>query len=232
MWGVFGVDLGDLFHCGAPGIDDLGHARFGRGDLTSPPGHTAVGDRRAILDHQRALAAHRVGVFQIHGRLGVDDRCPRVDSPHVLGDFADLRFAGRVDLGHDDDVRHPQDRLAGMVGGFMAGPQGVDEDDVQVRADEGKVVVAAVPKNHVRFRLGQGKYLGVVDAGVDHVAVAQVWFVLFALLDGAPRGVEIVPGGETLRFLPRQVAVGHGVTDDRGFQAMVLEQPRQPARGL
>ena len=74
----------------------------------------------------------------------------------------------------------------------MAGPVRVDDDDVQVGPDERRVVVAAVPHDHVGLVLGGLQDRAVVDAGEDEVALGEVRLVLLALLDRAFGGVEIL----------------------------------------
>ena len=51
-----------------------------------------------------------------------------------------------------------------MVAGLVIGPVGVDEDDVQVRLDEGQIVVAAVPDDQVGFVFSAVKDGVIVDS--------------------------------------------------------------------
>ncbi len=101
-------------------------------------------------------------------------------------------LVGAVDLVHDADVRHPQVRLAGVVAKLVARPVRVDDDEVQVRPDERRVVVAAVPDDHVCLLLGRLQDRRVVDPREDEVALGEVGLVLLALLDRAVGGVEVL----------------------------------------
>ena len=102
-----------------------------------------------------------------------------------------------------------------MVPELVARPVRIYNDHVQRRLDEGRVVVAAVPDDHVRFLLGEREHGRAVDAGEDDVALREMGLVLLALLDRALGRVEIRVAREALDGLPLQVAVGHRVADDR-----------------
>ena len=112
-----------------------------------------------------------------------------------------------VDLVDDADIGHAQVRLAGVVAKLVTRTMRVDHDDVDVRLDERRVVVAAVPQNDVGFRFGRSQDPLVVDAGKDEIALGEVRLVLLALLDGRIGCVEVLVALEPLHGLPRQVAV-------------------------
>ena len=114
-----------------------------------------------------------------------------------------------VDLVHDADVGHAQVGLARVVARLVPRPVRVDDDEVQVRPDERRVVVAAVPEDHVGLLLGRVEDRRVVDPGEDDVALGQVRLVLLALLDRAVVGGEVLVAAEALDGLLRQVAVRH-----------------------
>src|SRR2546430_13935517 len=57
----------------------------------------------------------------------------------------------------DADVGHAQVRLAGVVAQLVAGAVRIDDDDVQVRLDERRVVVTAVPQHDIRLFLGRAQ---------------------------------------------------------------------------
>jgi hypothetical protein len=99
-----------------------------------------------------------------------------------------------------------------LVGDRTVGAERIDENDVEVRAQERKVVVAAVPQQDVRFRLGRRENGGVIDAGEDQRAGADVRLVLLPFLHRAVGVGEVVEGGKSLDRLAGEVAVRHGVT--------------------
>ena len=101
-----------------------------------------------------------------------------------------------------------------MVGELVAGPEGVDHDDLQVGAHEGEVVVASVPDEDVGLLLRLSHDRVVVDTGVDHETLAQVGLVVLPLLHGGLMAVQVVQSGETLHPLLHQVTVGHRMPDD------------------
>ena len=114
----------------------------------------------------------------------------------------------------------------------MPGPVGIDDDDVQVRPHERRVVVAAVPHDHVSLLLGGLQDRGVVDAGEDEVPLGEVRLVLLALLDRAVGGVEVLVAREALDDLLREVAVGHGVPEDCDALPVVAQELSDPAGRL
>ena len=127
--------------------------------------------------------------------------------------------AGAVHLVDDDDVGHPQVGLARVVVQLVPRAQRVDDHDEQVGAEEGKVVVPAVPEDHVGLLLGAREDRPVVDAGVDHHAQLDRRLVLLALLDRRVRGVDVGQAREPLHAHRLQVAVGHRVADERDTEA-------------
>ena len=129
-------------------------------------------------------------------------------------------------------MRHAQVRLAGVVAQLVSRPVRVDDDDVNVRLDERRVVVAAVPDDDVGFLLGGLEDRCVVDAGEDEVALGEVRLVLLALLDRAVGVLEILVALEALDDLLRQVAVRHRVAENGDALAVVPEQLGDAARRL
>ena len=119
-----------------------------------------------------------------------------------------------------------------MVAQLVPGPVRVDDDDVHVGPDERRVVVAAVPHDHVRLLLGGLEDRRVVDAREDEVALGEMRLVLLALLDRAVGGLEILVALEALDDLFRQVAVRHRVAEHGDALAVLAEQLRDPARRL
>ena len=135
---------------------------------------------------------------------------------------------GGVHLVDDEDLGPAEVRLAGVVEQFVAGPVGIDDDDLEVGFVEGEVVVAAVPEDDVGFFFGFAEDGFVVDAGVDDDPGLDVGFVLLALLDRALVLGQVVVGGEPLDFLLGQVAVGHGMADGGHLAALGLEDAGRP----
>ena len=156
----------------------------------------------------------------------------RSDAARAVGDRLDVGIGGRIDLRDHHDIGHAQHGFAGVVIGFVAGAQRIDQHDVQVGANEGKVVVAAVPQDDVGFLLRLCNDRGVIDARVDHRTRGQVRLVFLALLDRAVGGIEIGARREALHRLFFEVAVRHRVTNHRDPEALVPQQPCEPARGL
>ena len=110
-----------------------------------------MGDGRSILDNQHTSGAHRFGVVQLYQRGAAHQVRARVDPVRGFAHLLHIGVRGRVHFRHQHNVGHAQHGFAGVVAGLMAGPQRVDQHDVQVRPDERKVVVASVPENNVGF---------------------------------------------------------------------------------
>jgi hypothetical protein len=146
-------------------------------------------------------------------------------SARGLGDTLDVRSGGRVRLGDDDDVGHAQHSLPRMMRGLVAGPQRVNQNDVEARPYEREIIVSTIPQDDVRFLLGAIEDAGIVGSRIDQVADRQVRLILLALLYGALRFIEVGQGLEPLDRLPLQVAVGHRMADRHDAKATVLELP-------
>ena len=172
-----------------------------------------MGDRRPVLDDQHPPPARRrpdrraapASAARRIGAVGLTARKPSIAVSHLLR-------RGGIDLVDDQHIGHAGDRLARMVGGDLARPQRVGHHDVQIGADERKIVVAAVPDDDVGLRSRpRVEDRGVVDAGEDQIAERDMRLVFLALFDGAAGGVEIGERGEALHALAQQIAVGHRV---------------------
>jgi hypothetical protein len=218
---------------GRPRVDDLGRAVGARRDHRGAVLHLTVRERRAVLDaeHPLALDANAV-LLDLDRRRREHDLGVRV----VLPDRGEHRFEPflrrAVDLVDDADVGQPQVRLAGVVPQFVPRSMGVDDRQVQRRPYEGRVVVAAVPEDHVGLALGRAEDRLVVDAGEDEVALGEVRLVLLALLDRAVGRVEVLVALEPLHRLPCEVAVGHGVAEDGDAPPRVVQERGDPSRRL
>jgi hypothetical protein len=131
-----------------------------------------------------------------------------------IEDGVDPVLGGTVDLVDDADICHPQVGLTRVVAELVARPMGVDDHDVQVRADERGVVVAAVPEDDVGFLFGGSQDPLVVDSREDEVALGEMGLVLLPLFDRRVGRLEVLVPLEALDGLLGQVAVGHRVAED------------------
>ncbi|GBD10008.1 hypothetical protein HRbin22_02271 [Candidatus Thermoflexus japonica] len=118
-----------------------------------------------------------------------------------------------------------------MIAQLVAWPVGIDDHDVEIRNEEGEVVVPPVPEDEIPLLLRRPQDPLVVHPGVDGEAVRQVGFVFLPLLDRALVAIEIVQRGEPLHRLFAQVAVGHGVTDDHRVPAELPQEAGHPPGG-
>ena len=206
-------------------IDQLARAVLLRGEDGGAEGHLAVGQRGPVFHGQNALTSDLVRVaFDVERRCREHDR--RVPSVLVnrVEDRVDAFLRRAVDLVHDADVCHSQVRLARVVAELVAGAMRVDDDDVEIGLDERRVVVAAVPEDHVCLALRGPEDSFVVDPREYEVPLGEVRLVLFALLDGRVRGVEILVALEPLHGLLRQVAVGHRMAQHGDALAGLAEE--------
>ena len=119
-----------------------------------------------------------------------------------------------------------------MVAQLVARPVRVDDDDVDVRLDERRVVVASVPEDDVGLLLRLIEDLRVVDAGKDQISLGDVRLVLLALLDRRVGRLEVLVALEALGDLLRQVSVRHGVAEDGDALSALAEQRRDMSSGL
>ena len=208
-------------------VDQLGGPVRLRGEHRRAVGHLAVRERRPVLDREHALAGDlgRIALDDVRGRGEHDPRAGVVGADRVEH-RVDAFLRRAVDLVDDADVRHPQVRLARVVAQLVARPVRVDDDDVDVRLDERRVVVAAVPEDHVGLLLGAVEDRPVVDPGEDEVALGQVGLVLLAFLDRRVGGVEVLVALEALHRLRGEVAVGHRVAQDCDAVAGLAQERR------
>ena len=150
-----------------------------------------MGQRRAILDDQHALAGNVFGVVDRDGRRGLDDDGPAVDSANILPQLVDGVDVGGIHLVDDDDIRDPQVGFAGVVEQFVAHAQRVGHDDVQIRLVEGRVVIAAVPDDDIGLGLRLCQDVAVVHARVDDGPAHDVGFVFLDFLNRALVFLEV-----------------------------------------
>ena len=216
---VLGIDRGDFRRRRCARIDDRRGTRLQRRDIAGAVGHAAVGDGGAVFDHQHAPAAHRGRIVQAHRHGAAQDRRMRIGAARAVHHLLHRAGFGGIGLRHQHDVGHAQHRFARMVGRFVARAQGIDQHDVQVGADERKIVVAAVPQDEIGFAPGLLDDADVIHAGIDDVACGEVRLVFFAFFDGAGRALQIGACLETLHALAREIAVRHGMAHDGGAQA-------------
>ena len=119
-----------------------------------------------------------------------------------------------------------------MIRELVPRAQGVGHHEVHRGPEEGKVVVAAVPDQHVAFAGGSLEDRGVVDTGVHHRPPREVRFVLLAFLDRRVGAVEVLVGSEPLHALGGEIAVGHGMSDDDRSLPRGGERVDDPSRRL
>ena len=99
-------------------------------------------------------------------------------------------------------------------------------------AHERRVVVAAVPEDHVGLGLRLREDRRVVDAGEDEVPLGEMRLVLLALLDRRVGGGEVVVVSEALHDLHAEVAVRHRVSEHGDALAVLAENLRDAAGRL
>ena len=150
-------------------------------------------------------------LLDLEGRGRPHDGGPGIDRADRLEHGLDAFLRRGVHLVHDARVGHAQVGLAGVVAELVPRPVRVDDDEMEIGPDEGRVVVAPVPDDHVSFLLGALEDGAVVDAGEDDVPLGEMRLVLLALLDRRVGGLEILVALEPLNGLFPQVAVRHGV---------------------
>ena len=119
-----------------------------------------------------------------------------------------------------------------MVAQLVPGAVRVDDDEVERRLDERRVVVAAVPEDHVGLGLRLREDRRVVDAGEDEVPLGEMRLVLLALLDRRVGGGEVVVVSEALHDLHAEVAVRHRVSEHGDALAVLAENLRDAAGRL
>src|SRR6476661_1260634 len=217
--------LGDRSDRPGTGIDDLGRAQPLRGDHAGTDLHLAVGQRRAVLHHEDALATHRLGVVARDLRVRLDHDGAGVgprDRPLELRDLLRRRGVHLVD--HDHPGR-PQVGLPGVVAELVSRPERIHQGDPHGRAVEREIVVAAVPQQHVAFGLRLLQDRSVVDPRVDDGPRHDVRLILLAFLDRAVVAVEVGELGVPLHALRREVPVRHRVANGDHTLAGRLEGP-------
>lgn len=141
-------------------------------------------------------------------------------SQDILPDSFDIVLLGGIDLVDDEHIGAAQIDLARVIGQFVPGAVRIDHNDLKIGLVERRVIVAAIPQNHVGFFLGGTQNLFVIHTGINHGAFADVRFVLLAFFDRALLQVEIFEGGEALDRLRREVAIGHGMPDNDGLASV------------
>jgi hypothetical protein len=174
--------------------------------------------RRRVLDDQDPLARHRRGFIKPDRRGCIYDRSPGVDGAQFRHRSFDICGRSGIHFVYDKDIGH------------SARLQSIRHNDVQIRADKRKIVIAAVPHDDVGLLLGGGEYRLIIDAGKDDNAQCYMRLVLLPLLDCAISGIEIGGRGETLDTLPQEIAIRHRMPEDGDLSASLAQPTRQPAR--
>ena len=192
-----------------------------------------MGQRRSVLDREDPLPGDLDPVLLDRERRGCANNARQRVRLADRGEHRlDTCLRRRVDLVDDADVGHAQVRLARVVAQLVTGAVRIEDDDVQGRLDERRVVVAAVPEDHVGLLLGGVEDRRVVDAGEDEVALVQVRLVLLALLDRTIGSVEVGVAREPLDRLLFEIAVGHRVAEDGNALARAAQELGDVARRL
>jgi hypothetical protein len=108
-------------------------------------------------------------------------RCARVQGRHVAAHLLHGAFGRGVDFVDDHHVGQTHVRLAGVVARLVASPVRIHQNDMRVRHEEGRVVVAAVPDEHVGLGLHHLQDLRVVHAHENDAPRGELRLVLLAL---------------------------------------------------
>ena len=119
-----------------------------------------------------------------------------------------------------------------MVAQLVSWTVGIDDDDVDVGLDERRVVVAAVPQDHVGFLFRCVQDLLVVDSGEDEVSLGEMRLVLLTLLDRRIGGFEVLVALEALHGLFREISVRHRMPEDGHLFAGLAEELGDAPGGL
>jgi hypothetical protein len=109
-------------------------------------------------------------------------------------------------------VSHAHVDFARVVEQFVTRPVRVEQDNMDIRLKERRVVVASIPKNNIGFLFRLPQDATEIDSGVDRYSPLDVRLVFFYFLNGALLRDKIVKRGEALNDLIFEVPIGHGVT--------------------
>ena len=151
------------------------------------------------------------------------DVCP------ALGHFFRIR---RIHLVDHRDMRHEQVGFARVVEQFMSYPVRIEQNDMNIRLIKGRIIVAAVPYNHVRLFFCGFKDFAVVNAGIYHNSLVDQRFVFFPFFQGALMGSKIPVGRKPLNLLLSQISVRHGMTNRHNLPAHFTQNGAYLAGGL
>src|SRR5690242_14554510 len=112
------------------------------------------------------------------------------------------------------------------MGDDLIRSQRIGYRDVQIGADEWKVVVAAIPYDDIGLALGLFQDCCVVYAGEDEIASRDMRIVLLTHLDHAVGGLELSERDKTLDKLADEIAVWLGLPQYCDLAALVAQTPR------
>jgi len=113
----------------------------------------------------------------------------------------------------------------GEVVGTVPGAGRIHHGELQVGAQEGKIVVPAVPDDHFPFLLRGQQHTGVIHAGKGRHPGRQVRLVLLPLLEGAAPPGQVVEAPEALHGLHLQVTIGRRVAYNDRPEPRLAQQP-------
>jgi len=159
--------------------------------MTGAIAHAAMGNSRPVLDNQHMLSADRGSVVETDRRSCLQDLGRAVDGAQFRDGCLYVLWRGHIHLVDDQQIGHACCGLAGMMRRDLPRTQGICNDDVQIGADKGKIVIAAVPDDDIGFRLGGADDGCIIDAGEHEIAQRDVRLIFLPLLDRAAGRIEI-----------------------------------------
>src|SRR3989304_7455603 len=96
----------------------------------------------------------------------------------------------------------------------MAGPMRVDDDYVQIRFVERKIVIAAIPHYDVSFLFYLTQDPPIIYSSIDYVANVDMRLEFLTLFDGALKPIHIIVRGIPFNDPCRQIPVRHRMAND------------------
>src|SRR4030043_2353119 len=172
-----------------------------------------MGNGWTILDDQHSLAYDSFWMIQMGDRGCLQNFRLRIHQRNILSNLFQGLLTSFIHLCNDEKISPPQVHLSGIVELFVARPQGIYENNLPIRPDKRKIIVASIPDNHLRLLFGHPQYLFVIHTGVDGNSHLNERLEFLSLFDGARLLLHIVHAGKTEHR--SKLAISHRMTDDR-----------------
>jgi hypothetical protein len=104
----------------------------------------------------------------------------------------------------------------------MTRPQGIDENNLPIGLDKGKIIISSIPDNHLRLSFSRPQYLFIIHTCIDGDSRLYERLKFFSLLDGTGLFLHILPVREPKHRL--ELTISHRMPDHRHLETFLFQK--------